>query len=185
MGNKVTVDSASLMNKGLEVIEAKWLFDLHPDQISVIIHPQSVIHSMVHFADGSVKAQMGVPDMRLPILYALSFPDRFVSDLPRLDFSKHPSLTFHEPDYEKFRNLSLAFKALRKGGNMPCILNAANETAVNAFLEEKVRFTEMPDIVEYTMEKCNFSPSPDLSFLEESDCEARTVSTNFINKLQK
>ncbi len=184
MGCKVTIDSASLMNKGLEVIEAKWLFDLTPEQISVIVHPQSVIHSFVHFADGSVKAQLGVPDMRVPILYALSYPDRLLSDLPRLNLAEYKSLTFAEPDVEKFRNLSLAYFALKKGGNMPCILNAANEIAVNAFLDEKISFLKMPDVVEYTMERSLFSPSPDLDFLEVTDREARIMASGFINKLR-
>lgn len=185
MGSKVTVDSASMMNKGLEVIEAKWLFDLTPEQISVVIHPQSVIHSMVHFADGSVKAQMGVPDMRLPILYALSYPERFISNLPRLNFNDYPSLTFAPPDRKKFRNLGLAFDALGKGGNMPCILNAANEVAVNAFLKEKISFLQMPDIVEHTMNKCTYLHAPDLDLLDISDAQAREIATNYINKLQK
>jgi 1-deoxy-D-xylulose-5-phosphate reductoisomerase len=185
MGNKVTIDSASLMNKGLEVIEAKWLFDLTPDQITVIVHPQSIIHSFVHFADGSVKAQLGVPDMRVPILYALSYPHRLQSDLPRLQFNDCKSLTFMDPDIKNFRNLSLAFKALRKGGNAPCILNAANEMAVTAFLEEKIGFMQMPDIVEYTLENCLYSPSPDLDFLEITDYNARELAINIINKLHK
>src|SRR5664279_2587527 len=185
MGCKVTIDSASLMNKGLEVIEAKWLFDLTPEQISVIIHPQSIIHSIVHFADGSVKAQLGVPDMRVPILYALSYPDRLQSDLPRLKLNKVSPLTFAEPDIKKFRNLSLAYEAIKKGGNMPCILNAANEMAVNAFLEEKIGFTQMPDIVEYTMENSLYSSSPDLDLLELTDTDARNTALSFINKLQK
>ncbi len=166
MGCKVTIDSASLMNKGLEVIEAKWLFDLTPEQISVIVHPQSIIHSFVHFADGSVKAQLGVPDMRVPILYALSYPDRLQSDLPRLVLNECKTLTFSEPDIKKFRNLSLAYEALAKGGNMPCILNAANEMAVEAFLDERIGFTQMPDVVEYTMENSMYSSSPDLDILE-------------------
>jgi 1-deoxy-D-xylulose-5-phosphate reductoisomerase len=185
MGCKVTIDSASLMNKGLEVIEAKWLFDLTPEQISVIVHPQSIIHSLVHFADGSVKAQLGVPDMRVPILYALSYPDRFVSDLPRLNFNECKSLTFTDPDMKKFRNLGLAYEAIKKGGNMPCILNAANEMAVSAFLEEKIAFTQMPDIVEYTMENSLFSQSPDLDFLEATDTNARDTALSYIIKLQK
>lgn len=185
MGCKVTIDSASLMNKGLEVIEAKWLFDLTPDQISVIIHPQSIIHSFVHFADGSVKAQLGVPDMRIPILYALSYPDRLKSDLPRLILDDCKNLTFSAPDMQKFRNLSLAFEALKQGGNMPCILNAANEMAVNAFLDEKIKFTQMPEVVEYTMENCYFSSTPDLDFLEVTDADARETALRFINKLQK
>jgi 1-deoxy-D-xylulose-5-phosphate reductoisomerase len=183
MGSKVTIDSASLMNKGLEVIEAKWLFDLTPDQISVIVHPQSVIHSFVHFGDGSVKAQLGVPDMRVPILYALTYPDRLYSDLPRLDFRNYPTLTFADPDLKKFRNLSLAYDALKEGGNMPCILNAANEIAVNAFLAEKIGFIQMSDVVRYTMEHCPFSPSPDLEFLGITDSTARDIAMNYINKL--
>jgi 1-deoxy-D-xylulose-5-phosphate reductoisomerase len=183
MGSKVTIDSASLMNKGLEVIEAKWLFDLTPEQISVIIHPQSVIHSFVHFADGSVKAQLGVPDMRVPILYALTYPDRLRSDLPRLDFRNSNTLTFSEPDIKKFRNLSLAYEALKKGGNMPCILNAANEIAVKAFLTEKISFMQMPDVVEHTLESNLFSPLADLDFLELTDTRARETATNYIYKL--
>jgi len=185
MGCKVTIDSASMMNKGLEVIEAKWLFGLTPDQISVIIHPQSVIHSFVHFADGSVKAQLGVPDMRVPILYALSYPDRFVSDLPRLEFKNYPNLTFTEPDSSKFRNLSLAYSAMKEGGNMPCIMNAANEIAVASFMDGKTGFLQMSDVVEYTMNKCSFSANPDLDFLEETDSRAREIAFEFINKIQK
>jgi 1-deoxy-D-xylulose-5-phosphate reductoisomerase len=185
MGCKVTIDSASLMNKGLEVIEAKWLFDLTPEQISVIIHPQSIIHSFVHFADGSVKAQLGVPDMRVPILYSLSYPDRLKSDLPRLVLKDCKSLTFSDPDIKRFRNLSLAYIALDKGGNMPCILNAANEMAVMAFLENKIGFMQMPEIVEHTMENSLFSPSPDLDFLETTDKSARETALRFINKLHK
>jgi 1-deoxy-D-xylulose-5-phosphate reductoisomerase len=185
MGSKVTIDSASLMNKGLEVIEAKWLFGLNPDQISVIIHPQSVIHSFVHFADGSVKAQLGVPDMRVPILYALTYPHRLHSDLPRLELRDYKTLTFIDPDRKKFRNLSLAYEALRKGGNMPCILNAANEIAVDAFLSDRIGFMQMPDIVEYTMENSLFSPSPDLDYLEVTDCNARQTAINFLKKIHK
>ena len=185
MGSKVTIDSASLMNKGLEVIEAKWLFDLTPDRISVIIHPQSVIHSFVHFTDGSVKAQLGVPDMRVPILYALTYPDRLHTDLPRLELNDYKTLTFIDPDIEKFRNLSLAYDALKEGGNMPCILNAANEMAVNAFLHEKIGFMQMSDVVEYTMENSLFSPAPDLDFLDATDYRAREIAINYINKLHK
>jgi 1-deoxy-D-xylulose-5-phosphate reductoisomerase len=185
MGNKVTIDSASMMNKGLEVIEAKWLFNLLPDQIEVIVHPQSIIHSFVHFADGSVKAQLGVPDMRVPILYALTGPRRFVSDLPRLDFTKHCALTFVKPDTDKFRNLTLAFNAMRKGGNMPCIMNAANEIAVDAFLKEKIGFMEMAEIVEYTMENSTFITSPGLESLELTDAEARETALLYINKLKQ
>lgn len=184
MGCKVTIDSASLMNKGLEVIEAKWLFDLDPSQIEVIVHPQSMIHSFVHFADGSVKAQLGMPDMRVPILYALSYPDRFRSELPRLKLKDHKSLTFCEPDTRRFRNLSLAFRALEKGGNMPCIMNAANEIAVNAFLKEEVGFLQMPEIVEYAMDRCCFSPTADLDSLEAADLAARETARKFIYKLQ-
>jgi len=183
MGCKVTIDSASLMNKGLEVIEAKWLFDLTPEQISVIVHPQSVIHSFVHFADGSVKAQLGVPDMRVPILYALSYPDRLKSDFPRLQISDYKSLTFADPDTEKFRNLTLAYNALKRGGNMPCILNAANEIAVGAFLKGDIGFMQMPEVVEYTMNSSLYSPAPDLDYLESTDASAREIASSFINKL--
>ena len=185
MGNKVTIDSASLMNKGLEVIEARWLFDLLPEQIKVIIHTQSIIHSLVHFADGSVKAQLGVPDMRIPILYALSYPDRLASDLPKLDLGKYPTLSFAEPDPARFRNLSLAYQALKQGGNMPCIMNAANEAAVSAFLSGKIGFLQMPDVVEYTMEKTEYFASPGLGFLETSNTRARTIAQNYINELSK
>jgi len=185
MGNKVTVDSASMMNKGLEVIEAKWLFDLNPDQIKVIIHPQSIIHSMVHFADGSVKAQMGIPDMRIPILYALSYPDRFRSDLPKLDFSLNNTLTFSEPDIKRFRNLKLAYEALDKGGNMPCILNAANEVAVSAFLAGKIGFLQMAELVEHTMEKTEYLASPGLAFLETTNSNARAIALSYINELNR
>jgi len=183
MGNKITIDSASLMNKGLEVIEARWLFDLSPEQISVIIHPQSIIHSFVHFADGSVKAQLGVPDMRVPILYALTYPNRLQSDLPRLEINDYKTLTFMDPDLKNFRSLSLAYDALKQGGNMPCILNAANEIAVNAFLSEEIGFMQIPDIVEYTMEAGLYSNMPDLDSLEFIDGNARELATDYINKL--
>jgi 1-deoxy-D-xylulose-5-phosphate reductoisomerase len=183
MGSKITIDSASLMNKGLEVIEAKWLFDLTPEQIKVLVHPQSIIHSLVHFTDGSVKAQLGIPDMRVPILYALTYPDRLTTNLPRLDLLKYNSLTFSEPDVKKFRNLALAYNALREGGNMPCIMNAANEVAVNAFLSGKITFTLMPDVVEYAMSNTEFSSSPDIGFLEISDKSARNTANNYINKI--
>ena len=185
MGNKVTIDSASLMNKGLEVIEARWLFNIDPGRIKVIIHPQSIIHSLVHFCDGSVKAQMGMPDMRVPILYALSYPDRYQSDLPKLDLSFHSPLTFTEPDLSRFRNLGLAYYALNKGGNMPCILNAANEVAVNAFLSGKIGFMQMPGLIEYTMEKSEYLATPGLGFLETSDCRAREIASQYINELQR
>jgi len=185
MGNKITIDSATMMNKGLEVIEAKWLFDLDPSQIEVIIHPQSIIHSFVHFADGSVKAQLGIPDMRVPILYALSYPDRLISDLPRLNLNDYKSFIFQPADLKKFRNLALAYFALREGGNMPCILNAANEVAVNAFLNGHIRFLQMPDIVEYAMNNTEFSSSPDLDFLEITDKNGRETALEYINKLVK
>ncbi len=184
MGDKVTIDSASMMNKGLEVIEAKWLFDLRPEQIDVTIHPQSIIHSFVHFTDGSVKAQLGIPDMRIPILFALSFPRRLSSELPRLDFRVQPVFTFIEPDLKKFRNLSLAYQALKEGGNMPCALNAANEIAVAAFLSEKINFLQLPDVVEYTLEKNQYISSPDLESLDITDKQARITANGFIRKLQ-
>jgi 1-deoxy-D-xylulose-5-phosphate reductoisomerase len=183
MGKKVTVDSASMMNKGLEVIEAKWLFDLAPSQIEVIIHPQSIIHSFVHFADGSVKAQLGIPDMRMPILYALTYPDRFVSDLPRLNLNDYNSLILQTVDPKKFRNLALAYSALDAGGNMPCILNAANEVAVSSFLKGAVGFLQMPDIVEYAMNNTQFVPEPGLDQLELTDKEGRKAAHEYINKL--
>ena len=185
MGNKVTIDSASMMNKGLEVIEAKWLFDLTPAQIEVIIHPQSIIHSFVHFADGSVKAQLGIPDMRMPILYALSYPDRFVSDLPKLNLNDFKSFIFQEVDLKKFRNLALAYSALNEGGNMPCIMNAANEAAVSAFLKGEIGFTRMPDVVEYAMNNTEFASNPDLDFLEITDLNGRKAANEYINKLVK
>jgi 1-deoxy-D-xylulose-5-phosphate reductoisomerase len=181
MGNKVTIDSASMMNKGLEVIEAKWLFDLDPDQIDVIIHPQSIIHSFVHFTDGSVKAQLGIPDMRIPILYALSYPERMKSDLPRLDFTLCDSFTFYRPDYQRFRNLDLAYQALRKGGNMPCILNAANEIAVSAFLNKKIGFLQMPELVEYTLNSTSYTSVITMEILGETDTEARKKANEYIN----
>jgi len=185
MGNKVTIDSASLMNKGLEVIEARWLFKMEPEKIEVIIHPQSIIHSFVHFTDGSVKAQLGVPDMRVPILYALSYPDRLESDLPRLNLGDLSALTFTDPDIKKFRNLALAYEALRQGGNMPCILNAANEVAVNTFLAGKIGFMQMSDVVEYTMEKTEYISSPGLGFLETTNTRAREITLDYINKLSR
>ncbi len=160
MGNKITIDSATMMNKGLEVIEAKWLFHLKAEQIDVIIHPQSIIHSIVQFTDGSMKAQMGLPDMRLPIQYALTFPQRLQSDFPRFNFMDYPELTFEMPDVKNFRCISLAYDAMNKGGNMPCILNAANEVAVHAFLHDKIKFTEIPVIIEKCMEKMLFIQKP-------------------------
>jgi 1-deoxy-D-xylulose-5-phosphate reductoisomerase len=185
MGDKVTIDSATMMNKGLEVIEAKWLFNLGPEQIKVIIHPQSIIHSLVHFKDGSVKAQLGIPDMRLPILYALSYPKRLPSALPRLDFLKYPEFSFIEPDLRKFRNLDLAYYALKKGGNMPCVLNAANEVAVGAFLSGKIGILQMPDVVENALENIQYLAAPDLEALGQSDREAREKAGEFIIKTEK
>jgi len=185
MGNKVTIDSASMMNKGLEVIEAKWLFDLKPEQIEVIIHPQSIIHSFVHFADGSVKAQLGIPDMRVPILYALSYPDRLRSDLPRLNLIECNSLTFQQPDLKRFRNLTLAYSALKRGGNMPCALNAANEIAVNAFLKRRISFLQIPDVVEQAMGKTDFSADLSLELIEITDKSARKTAKEYINRLDK
>lgn len=176
MGAKITIDSASLMNKGLEVIEAKWLFNLDVSKIDVIVHPQSIIHSIVQFEDGSMKAQMGLPDMKLPIQYAMGFPQRIKNSFPRFDFLKYPQLTFEKPDLDTFTNLKLAFSALNKGGNMPCVLNAANEVAVQAFLEDKIGFLQMSDVVGNTMEKMSFIKNPD--YLQYIDCdkEARILA---------
>jgi 1-deoxy-D-xylulose-5-phosphate reductoisomerase len=160
MGAKITIDSASLMNKGLEVIEAKWLFGVKTEQVEVVVHPQSIIHSLVQFEDGSIKAQLGLPDMRLPIQFALTYPDRFSSNFPRFDFANYPNLTFEKPDTETFRNLALAYEALGKGGNMPCVLNAANEVAVAEFLKDRVGFLEMSDIVEQCLAKIDYIKSP-------------------------
>lgn len=181
MGAKISIDSATLMNKGLEMIEARWLFNLHPGQITVVIHPQSIIHSMVQFEDGSIKAQMGLPDMKLPIQYALAFPRRIKNDFPRCDFRKFNSLTFDEPDYRTFRNLTLAIEALNKGGNLPCVLNAANEIAVYAFLKNKIGFLEMTDIIEKAMEKVAFIKEPSLEELYASDGEARSYAADLIH----
>lgn len=180
MGAKISIDSATLMNKGLEMIEAKWLFNLNPEQIQVVIHQQSIIHSMVQFEDGSVKAQMGLPDMKLPIQYALAFPQRIKNDHPRLDFRKYPSLSFEEPDVKTFRNLALATDALFKGGNMPCILNAANEIAVGAFLHNKIGFLDMTSVVEKTMQHTAFIEEPTLEEYFESDGEARNFAASLI-----
>jgi len=180
MGNKITIDSASLMNKGLEVIEAKWLFNTDASDIEVVIHPQSIIHSMVQFRDGAVKAQMSLPDMRLPIQYALAWPQRLPSDFPRFSFSACSSLTFETPDTAIFRNLRLAYQALNEGGNMPCILNAANEIAVDAFLSDRVGFLQMPEIIEQTMQKVSFIANPLLNDLEETNNEARAVAASLI-----
>ncbi len=180
MGAKISIDSATLMNKGLEMIEAKWLFNLKPDQVEVLIHPQSIIHSMVQFEDGSIKAQMGLPDMKLPIQYALGFPGRLKNDFPRMNFRKYPMLNFEEPDYKTFRNLGLAIEAMKKGGNMPCILNAANEIAVWAFLKNRIGFLDITAVVEKAMEKINFIESPSLEEYFESDGEARNFAASLM-----
>jgi 1-deoxy-D-xylulose-5-phosphate reductoisomerase len=180
MGAKITIDSATLMNKGLEMIEAKWLFNLSPQQIQVIIHPQSIIHSMVQFEDGSIKAQMGLPDMKLPIQYAMAFPKRIKNDFPRYDFKKINTLNFEEPDVKTFRNLALAIESLNKGGNLPCIMNAANEIAVFAFLRNRIGFLEMTDVIEKTMQKVTFIDKPTLEEYFESDGEARTYAADMI-----
>ncbi len=181
MGAKVTIDSATLMNKGLEMIEAKWLFSLQPEQVQVVIHPQSIIHSMVQFEDGSIKAQMGLPDMKLPIQYALSFPQRLASNFPRYDFKKPSTLSFEEPDMRTFRNLALAEEALYKGGNLPCILNAANEIAVFAFLRNRIGFLDITAMVEQTMNKISFLQNPTLEEYYESDAEARNFAASMIH----
>ena len=181
MGAKISIDSATLMNKGLEMIEAKWLFNLRPNQIEVVIHQQSIIHSMVQFEDGSIKAQMGLPDMKLPIQYAMAFPGRIKNDFPRLNFRKYPALNFEEPDVKTFRNLSLAIEALNKAGNMPCILNAANEIAVWAFLRNRIGFLDMTAMVEKTMENVAFIEKPTLQEYFESDGEARNFAASLIN----
>ena len=182
MGAKITIDSATMMNKGLEAIEAKWLFDLSPKQIDIIVHPQSIIHSIVQFIDGSMKAQMGLPDMRYPIVYALSFPERIQTNLNRFDFLKYPNLTFEKPDFEVFESLKLAFYALEKGGNIPCILNAANEIAVDAFLKEKIKFTDIPKIIEKTLEKIPYSKTLSLKDYIETDKLSRKIAKEFISK---
>ncbi|MEJ7587950.1 MAG: 1-deoxy-D-xylulose-5-phosphate reductoisomerase [Ferruginibacter sp.] len=180
MGAKISIDSATLMNKGLEMIEAKWLFNVQPAQIQVVVHQQSLIHSMIQFEDGSIKAQMGPPDMKLPIQYAMGFPQRVKNDFPRLDFKKYPTLTFEEPDVKTFRNLALAIEALFKGGNMPCILNAANEIAVWAFLRNRIGFLDMTAVVEKTMLKTPFIDKPTLEEYFESDGEARNFAASLI-----
>jgi 1-deoxy-D-xylulose-5-phosphate reductoisomerase len=180
MGAKITIDSATLMNKGLEMIEAKWLFNLKPEQVQVVIHPQSIIHSMVQFEDGSIKAQMGMPDMKLPIQYALGFPARIANKFPRYDFRKPNSLTFEDPDIKTFRNLALATEALHKGGNLPCVLNAANEIAVFAFLRNRIGFLDMTDLVERTMQYVPFIARPTLEEYFESDGEARNFAASLI-----
>lgn len=180
MGAKITIDSASLMNKGLEVIEAKWLFGLKTEQIDVVVHPQSIVHSLVQFEDGSIKAQLGLPDMRIPIQFALSYPDRLKSNFERFNFANYPQLTFEQPDVKTFRNLQLAYDALAAGGNAPCILNAANEIAVAAFLNRQIGFLEMSDLIEETLNQANFLARPQLEDYIESDRQARELSENIL-----
>lgn len=180
MGAKITIDSASMMNKGFEVIEAKWLFGIRPDQIEVVVHPQSVIHSMVQFEDGSVKAQLGMPDMRLPIQYAFSYPYRIKSSFERIDFTKCTNLTFEQPDTKRFRNLALAYEAMNKGGNMPCIVNAANEVVVAAFLRDEIGFLQMSDVIEQTMCKVSYINQPDYDDYVATDAEARRIAAGLI-----
>ena len=182
MGAKITIDSATLMNKGLEVIEAKWLFDLRPDQIDVIVHPQSIIHSLVQFEDGSMKAQMGLPDMKLPIQFALGFPHRIKTDWERFNFMDYPTLTFEQPDKKTFRNLDLAYTSMEKGGNTACVLNAANEIAVDSFLKDKIGFLDISDIIENTLEKLNYIAKPSLEDYIETDKEARRIASELIIK---
>ncbi|MDR1344018.1 MAG: 1-deoxy-D-xylulose-5-phosphate reductoisomerase [Tannerellaceae bacterium] len=180
MGAKVTIDSATMMNKGFEMIEAKWLFNLAPEQIKVVVHPQSVIHSMVEFEDGAVMAQLGIPDMKLPISYAFSYPKRLTSKAPRLDFRRYNTLTFEEPDTERFPNLALALESMRRGGNAPCILNAANEIAVASFLRNETGFLQMSDIIEQTLQKVSFIPNPSYEDYTATDAQARRIATELI-----
>ena len=182
MGDKITIDSASMMNKGLEAIEAHWLFNVKPEQIEVVVHPQSIVHSLVQFEDGSIKAQMGLPDMRLPIQYALGYPQRLASDFPRFNFAQYPSLTFEKADVDAFRNLALAYEAMKQGGNLPCLLNAANEIAVEAFLQSKIGFIEMSDVIEQTIAKSNYIKTPTIDDLFASDKEARRIAYELVNK---
>lgn len=180
MGAKITIDSASMMNKGFEVIEAKWLFGLSPEQIEVVVHPQSIVHSLVQFRDGSMKAQLGLPDMKLPIQYALSFPDRLPSEFKRFSFLDYPKLTFEQPNTKKFRNLALAFEALHLGGNMPCILNAANEVVVQAFLTDRISFLQMPHIIEKAMGLASYIKNPDLEDYIRTDKETRILTSALV-----
>jgi 1-deoxy-D-xylulose-5-phosphate reductoisomerase len=181
MGAKITIDSATLMNKGLEMIEAKWLFDLEPSQVQVIIHPQSIIHSMVMFNDGSIKAQMGLPDMKLPIQYAMAYPNRIANNFQRFDFKKASNLAFEEPDYKTFKNLGLAIEALNKGGTMPCVLNAANEIAVYAFLKNRIGFLDITEVVERCLNKIPFIENPTLEELFDCDAESRIFAAHLLN----
>jgi 1-deoxy-D-xylulose-5-phosphate reductoisomerase len=181
MGAKITIDSASMMNKGLEVIEAHWLFNLKASQIDVIVHPQSIVHSLVQFKDGSIKAQLGLPDMKLPIQYALTYPERLPTEFPRFDFAQYPQLTFEKPDFGTFTNLKLSFQALEKGGNIPCALNAANEVAVQAFIEDKISFLQIAEINGLTMERVSFVANPDLTSLVETNSMARRFAEEAIS----
>lgn len=180
MGAKITIDSASMMNKGFEAIEAKWLFDVKPEQIEILVHPQSIVHSAVQFKDGSIKAQLGMPDMRMPIQYALTYPDRAYADYPRVNFMDYPNLTFEKPDFETFRNLQLAFEAMKVGGNMACIINAANEIAVDTFLKEKVSFLGMTDIIELCMQKISFIEKPSIEDYIATDKATREFALSLI-----
>lgn len=184
MGAKITIDSASMMNKGFEVMEARWLFGVKPEQIEVLVHPQSIIHSAVQFEDGAIKAQLGMPDMRIPIQYAFSYPDRLHTDFPRIDFDLCTQLTFEHPDTEKFRNLALAFEAISKGGNMPCIINAANEIANAAFLHDEVSFLGMSDVIEQTMQKASFIHKPTFDDYMATDSEAREIAKDLIKTIK-
>jgi len=183
MGDKITIDSATMMNKGFEVIEAKWLFNLKPEQIEVVVHPQSIIHSMVQFEDGSIKAQLGLPDMKLPIQYALAYPKRLKSDFPRFSFLSYPNFTFEQPDLDRFPALSFAISSMEKGGNMPCILNAANEVAVDAFLKERIGFLQMADIVEESLTKISFIASPTFEDYIQTDSVTREFAKSIIYKV--
>lgn len=183
MGAKITIDSSTLMNKGFEMIEARWLFDVRPEQIQVVVHPQSIIHSMVQFEDGSIKAQLGLPDMRLPIQYALAYPHRLKNDFERLNFADYASLTFEEPDTNKFPHLSFAFQAIEQGGNMPCILNAANEIVVAAFLQDKIGFLQMSEVIGKTMQQAGFIANPTYEDYLQSDEESRAIANQYIQQL--
>jgi 1-deoxy-D-xylulose-5-phosphate reductoisomerase len=185
MGKKISIDSASMMNKGLEAIEARWLFGVDTEQVEILVHPQSVIHSLVQFCDGSIKAQMGRPDMRLPILYALGYPKRMESDFPRFSFADYPKLTFEQADIKKFRNLALSFEAMHRGGNIPCALNAANEAVVDAFLHEKVGFMEMSDIIEKVMNTISFIKKPGIEDLEETNLESYRLAEEHIKNTHR
>jgi len=180
MGAKITIDSASLMNKGLEVIEAKWLFNLDPSQIEVVVHPQSIIHSAIQFNDGSIKAQLGLPDMKLPIQYALGFPKRLENNFKRFSFMDYPNLTFEKPDIGTFKNLGLAYQAIEKGGNMPCVLNAANEIAVDAFLNNKLGFLNMSDLIANCLEKITFVSNPSLEDYIETNRSTRILAKELL-----